>query len=69
MAAEGEIARVHHRMPVIVPGDAAAAWLRDARLLPLPGTQLVSRAVSPKVNNVRNDGPDLLQPPGQLALF
>jgi putative SOS response-associated peptidase YedK len=69
MAAEAEIARVHDRMPVIVPRDAAAAWLRDARLLPLAGDQLVSRAVSPKVNNVRNDSAELLQPPSQLALF
>jgi putative SOS response-associated peptidase YedK len=68
-AADGDIARVHDRMPVIVPREAAAAWLREARLLPLSGEQLVSRAVSPKVNNVRNDSPELLQPPGQLALF
>jgi len=68
-AAEGDIARVHDRMPVIVPREAAAAWLFESRLSPLPGEELVSRAVSPKVNNVRNDSPDLLQPPGQLALF
>jgi putative SOS response-associated peptidase YedK len=68
-AAEGEIARVHDRMPVIVPRESAAAWLFESRLSPLSGAQLVSRAVSPKVNNVRNDSPDLLQPPGQLALF
>jgi putative SOS response-associated peptidase YedK len=69
MASDGEIARFHDRMPVILPRDAVRAWLEDSRLSPMPASQLVSRAVSLLVNNVRNDGPELLSPPDQLALF
>lgn len=69
MPADGEIARVHDRMPVILPREVAAAWLGEGRISPLPAAQLDARAVSPKVNSVRNDSPELLQPPGQLALF
>jgi putative SOS response-associated peptidase YedK len=69
MAATGEIARVHDRMPVILPRDAVQAWLRDSCLSPMPASNLVSREVSLLVNNVRNDSPDLLSPPDQLALF
>jgi putative SOS response-associated peptidase YedK len=65
--AQGEVARIHHRMPVILTPEHATQWLRDAKLEPL--YDLVGREVSPRVNNVRNDGPELLQPPDQLGLF
>jgi putative SOS response-associated peptidase YedK len=69
MAADGEIARIHERMPVILPRDAVQSWLEDSRLSPMPGSELISREVSLLVNNVRNDSPELWNPPGQLALF
>ncbi|HEX4381507.1 MAG TPA: SOS response-associated peptidase [Myxococcales bacterium] len=69
MAADGEIARIHDRMPVILPRDAVAAWLSESRLSPMSGAELVSREVSRLVNDVRNEGPQLLKPPDQLALF
>jgi putative SOS response-associated peptidase YedK len=69
MASSGEVARVHDRMPVILPREAVRAWLAESRLAPLPASELVSREVSRLVNNVRNDSPDLLNPPNQLALF
>jgi putative SOS response-associated peptidase YedK len=69
MAADGEIARIHDRMPVILTREAVQAWLADARLAPLSGADLVSREVSRLVNDVRNEGPRLFDPPEQLALF
>jgi putative SOS response-associated peptidase YedK len=69
MEAGGEIARIHDRMPVILQREAVDAWLSQARLSPLPAEALLPLAVSRKVNNVRNDAPDLLEPPAQLGLF
>jgi putative SOS response-associated peptidase YedK len=64
------VAHVHDRMPVIVPPDAYAEWLdprnsdtpRLARLLgpsALPG--LAARPVSRRVNDARNQGPELIE--------
>jgi putative SOS response-associated peptidase YedK len=64
--AQGEVARVHDRMPVILAPGSATEWLHDAKLTPL--LDLVGREVSPLVNSVRNDGPQLLEPPAQLKL-
>ena len=64
------VARVHDRMPVILdPGDWDA-WLADATpahelrslLRPAPAEGMDVYAVSPAVNNVRNEGPELLAP-------
>jgi putative SOS response-associated peptidase YedK len=65
------VAHVHDRMPVIVPPGDYAEWLdprnedtgRLARLLgpsALPG--LGARLVSPRVNNARNQGAELIEP-------
>lgn len=77
--ARGVAAPVHDRMPVIVPRDRHAAWL-DPRLTDTaalddliadgdrPG--LVATAVDRRVNDARNEGPDLVRPlatPGGLA--
>ena len=61
---------LHDRMPVIVPDDAWASWL-DPRLedpaelhgLFEPSDDVALRIwpVSPLVNNVRNDGPELFE--------
>jgi len=64
------VAHVHDRMPVIVPPDAYGEWLdprnadtaRLARLLgpsKLPG--LAARPVSRRVNDARNQGPELIE--------
>jgi putative SOS response-associated peptidase YedK len=65
------MAPVHDRMPVILPASAWGPWLdRDnddletlGRLLvPAPPTLLTLRPVSTEVNNVRNKGPELIDP-------
>jgi putative SOS response-associated peptidase YedK len=71
---------IHNRMPVIIAPDQWALWLdptpKDASELlallePREDLSLDAYAVQPLVNNVRNDGPDLLlpvQPEGGLLL-
>lgn len=65
------LATIHDRMPVILPEDRWASWLdRDnddldaltAMLVPLPDGLLTATPVSTKVNSVRNNGPELLEP-------
>jgi putative SOS response-associated peptidase YedK len=64
------VAHVHDRMPVIVAPDAYAEWLdpkneateRLARLFePCPRSDLRARPVSRRVNDARNQGPDLIE--------
>ena len=60
---------IHHRMPVVLeesrlddwmdPGNADAASLRTM-LVPPRDDFLVAEPASPLVNNVKNDGPQLL---------
>ncbi len=65
-----EVARIHDRMPVALPPEAAEAWLDPAQpapallplLRPLPGGVLSATRVSPRVNQVRHEGPDCLAP-------
>jgi putative SOS response-associated peptidase YedK len=68
--ANATLAELHDRMPVVLPESAWAEWLdRDnhdvvalQRLLqPAPDDVLVKRAVAPHVNDVRNDGPELIE--------
>lgn len=65
------MAPIHNRMPVVLDGDALMAWLdpgltRPADVLPLlapcPDDLLTAYPVAPRVNDVRNDGPDLIAP-------
>jgi putative SOS response-associated peptidase YedK len=67
----GAMARIHDRMPVILPESAWSAWLdRSSDDLELLGKLLVPadpaltllQPVSTEVNNVRNDGPELVEP-------
>jgi putative SOS response-associated peptidase YedK len=67
------VAPIHDRMPVILDRDAERIWLdpgsaRD-RLLELlvPTDELEVTEVSDAVNDVRQDGPELIEPP--LRLF
>lgn len=62
------VASVHDRMPVILDPDDWDAWLAEDSpatvlrplLLPLPADRLRMRPVSPEVNSVRSEGPQLL---------
>lgn len=69
--AQGPMAELHHRMPVVLPEDHWEEWLtappEDANHLhevvtALEAPQLQATAVSRRVNDVRNDGPELLTP-------
>jgi putative SOS response-associated peptidase YedK len=67
------VAPIHDRMPVILAGEAEDVWLdRDREANDLlavlqPSEDLVAAEVSEKVNDVRFDGPELIEPP--LRLF
>src|SRR5262249_30805254 len=78
--AVGALTEIHDRMPLILPARAWQAWLDpdsgDAgELLAPPAAQLVDalelRPVSTAVNNVRHDGPELVErvEPEQGALL
>ncbi|MCD6015635.1 MAG: hypothetical protein K0R88_1719 [Solirubrobacterales bacterium] len=69
---------IHDRMPVILDPAAESDWLDPDRapgdllelLVPAPDDALVTRDVSDLVNNVREDGPALIEPrEEQGALF
>jgi putative SOS response-associated peptidase YedK len=66
---------VHDRMPVVLSAEGAAAWLSrgdSSVLAPAPPESLASREVSPLVNSVAHDGPELLpapRPDPQLTLL
>jgi putative SOS response-associated peptidase YedK len=69
-APNATIERVHDRMPVILDAEDWDAWLADATplaelrplLRPAPDEPLEIYPVSPAVNNVRSEGPELLLP-------
>ena len=69
-AALGGLARVHDRMPLILPAERWAPWLAGggdgAELLrPMTAAELDAievRPVRPDVGNVRNNGPELISP-------
>ena len=62
---------VHDRMPVILRERDYEPWLDPANeklkalsalLTPFPAERMHAFAVSPRVNNARNDGPELVEP-------
>ncbi|MEM8503169.1 MAG: SOS response-associated peptidase [Cyanobacteria bacterium P01_D01_bin.1] len=63
-SADGPVADIHHRMPVILPPDAYEEWLAGgptATEQSSPYMQLIAaRPVSRLVNNARNDSADLI---------
>ena len=67
-AANAQMSLVHDRMPVILEPADWAGWLGEAdgdpatRLRPAPVGVLRLWRVDKRVGNVRNDGPDLLEP-------
>jgi putative SOS response-associated peptidase YedK len=67
------MAPIHNRMPVVLTDSEWATWLDPqltdagellAMLEPRDDVDLAVRAVSQLVNNVRNDGPELVVPIG-----
>jgi len=69
--AEDAVGHIHDRMPLMVPAERWAAWLdprpaaadeRLALLEPATPGRLEAYPVSTAVGNVRNNGPDLLDP-------
>ncbi|MBR7833816.1 SOS response-associated peptidase [Actinospica durhamensis] len=68
--ATDEAGRIHDRAPLLVPAEAYDAWLdpeppedTDLRELLVPATTgMRADPVSTAVNNVRNNGPQLIQP-------
>jgi putative SOS response-associated peptidase YedK len=60
---------VHDRMPVILTGDDALAWLDPATdpaalgemLRPFPSKQMISNLVSVAIGNVRNNNASLIE--------
>jgi putative SOS response-associated peptidase YedK len=78
--ANEEMARIHDRMPVILPPSAWDAWLDPEHddlealgqlLVPAPPALTLLRPVSTDVNNVRNQGRHLIDevPDPRPALF
>ena len=70
-AAEGPVAEVHDRMPVVLPDEAHAGWLdpalKDASAYARENALLrefTHDPVSKRVNNARNEGADLIEPAG-----
>jgi putative SOS response-associated peptidase YedK len=70
-AANKAISGLHHRMPVILEGDARELWLDSSvqnpellssLLVPHRGASLHLTPVSTLVNNVRNESPQCLVP-------
>jgi putative SOS response-associated peptidase YedK len=64
------LAPLHNRMPVILDRDAWSAWLGDeaatpeglrALLRPYPDEALIAWPVAPRVGNVREDDPGLIE--------
>ena len=70
-AAEGELGHLHDRMPLFVEPDGYDAWLDPAPhpteallelLIPAAPGRLDAFPVSTEVNNVKNNGPQLIAP-------
>jgi putative SOS response-associated peptidase YedK len=67
-AAASAIAHIHDRMPVVLPPESFAGWLAPdisveeiGRLVASAREDFTGHPVSTRVNNARNDSPDLLQ--------
>ncbi|MGD9953104.1 MAG: SOS response-associated peptidase [Burkholderiales bacterium] len=68
-AAEGPAAGVHDRMPVVLRDEALEGWLdpalKDATAFAREhalARELIHYPVSKRVNNARNEGPELIEP-------
>ncbi len=70
-AANGDLAPLHHRMPVVLDPSVWTEWLDPGRrdthtlqrlLTPLPDGELLFHPVSRRVNTADNNGPELVEP-------
>jgi putative SOS response-associated peptidase YedK len=69
-AALGGLLRVHDRMPLVLPPERWPSWLAgggdpDEQLAPMTPDELAALEVRPVgagVGNVRNNGPELVEP-------
>jgi len=71
-AAEGDLARIHERAPVVLPPEAYGAWLDRKLNDPAKAKALAERRVASTgftqwkvrllVNNAKSDGPELIEP-------
>jgi putative SOS response-associated peptidase YedK len=70
-AAEPGLDVIHDRMPLVLPPDRWPAWLDPTRRDPddvravledLPAGRFTALPITNRVNSVRNDGPELLEP-------
>ena len=64
-------AELHNRMPVVLKPAACPAWLGEkpadapqlkALLTPYPSDEMMCWPVSPRVGNVKNNDPSLIEP-------
>jgi putative SOS response-associated peptidase YedK len=69
------MAPIHDRMPVLIPSSDWATWLDPSNegtaelthlLVPAEARLLERYAVTARVNTVRNNGPELIEPDGSL---
>lgn len=66
--AVGELAKIHHRMPLLLTGDELAEWLDPEAPLPAwassvrPEPEIDLVPVSKRVNSVRNNDPTNVEP-------
>lgn len=69
--AEDDLGRIHDRMPLLVERDKYGAWLDPTQsdpevlsglLVPAAPGRLEAYPVSTMVNNVKNNGPELVEP-------
>ena len=77
-SAGDDMDEIHHRMPVVLEQETFDLWLSDdeteldavtSLLQPAPQGTLVHHAVDRAVGNVRNDGPELLDPAPRETLL
>ena len=75
--ATDDVGHIHDRMPMLVTPDRFGAWLdpgltaaEEARslLVPAAAGALTARRVSTAVNNVRNNGPHLVEPLPEMGI-
>lgn len=70
--AEGALAEIHGRAPVVLPPEAYAAWLHRKIVDPVNVRALAAKRLPPSafaqwkvrllVNNAKSDGPELIEP-------
>lgn len=68
--ANDDVRGIHDRMPVLLEGEAASAWMDEETptdvlqglCVPAPGGTFARYRVSPRMNSVRYDGPECLEP-------